>query len=381
MLALIGLSSVFAQLPTNGLVGYYPFNGNANNENGINNNGTITGATLTADRFGHVNSAYNFDGVNDYISIGTATFQSFSFSSWIYTTSVNPTNLNGIISNLNATAYQGVEFRINEDSTLMLVCGRGTSWLQPATTFKLMNNTWYNVVATSNNSTVKIYVNAQQIASYSISNFTNNTSNILFGTRNPAASNGGWYTGKLDDIGIWNRALSQQEITDVYNYTNCTDSTYNDTTTYFVSSPSFQASSPKSYFVNTENLTTTIGGCDSIVNHYLKYEYNPTYCSVTDTLIIDVTLTGVSAPNNTNTLKVYPNPAKDFVIIKTGNYSAMSNYTVKIENLLGQTVYATNINQAELQINVNSFGGLGTYIIKIIDNNSSVLETRKLILQ
>ena len=162
---------------------------------------------------------------------------------------------------------------------------------------------------------------------------------------------------------------------------SCSNVNRNDTTIYFVSNPSFQSSSPKSYFVNTENLTTTVGGCDSVVNHYLKYIYNPTYCSVTDTLIIDVTLTGVSAPNNTNTLKVYPNPAKDFVIINTGNYASMSNYTLKIENTLGQTVYTTAINQAQFQVNVNSFGGLGVYFVKIIDNTSNVVSTKKIILQ
>jgi len=47
-----------------GLVAYYPFNGNANDESGNGNNGTVNGATLTSDRFGNANSAYSFDGVN-----------------------------------------------------------------------------------------------------------------------------------------------------------------------------------------------------------------------------------------------------------------------------------------------------------------------------
>ena len=54
-------------VPTNGLVGYWPFNGNANDESGNGNNGTVNGATLTTDRFGNSNSAYSFDGINDYI--------------------------------------------------------------------------------------------------------------------------------------------------------------------------------------------------------------------------------------------------------------------------------------------------------------------------
>jgi opacity protein-like surface antigen len=52
-------STLFAQVPsyvpTNGLVGYWPFNGNANDESGNGNNGTVNGASLTTDRFGYLN--------------------------------------------------------------------------------------------------------------------------------------------------------------------------------------------------------------------------------------------------------------------------------------------------------------------------------------
>ena len=57
--------NVPSYVPTNGLVGWWPFNGNANDESGNNNNGTVNGATLTADRFGNVNKAYSFVGGNN----------------------------------------------------------------------------------------------------------------------------------------------------------------------------------------------------------------------------------------------------------------------------------------------------------------------------
>ena len=53
---------------TDGLVVWYPFSGNANDQSGNGNHATVYGATLTADRFGNPNSAYWFDGVNDYIA-------------------------------------------------------------------------------------------------------------------------------------------------------------------------------------------------------------------------------------------------------------------------------------------------------------------------
>ena len=53
----------------NGLVAYYPFNGNANDESGNGNNGNISGLTLVPDRFGNINKAYNFNGISDFISV------------------------------------------------------------------------------------------------------------------------------------------------------------------------------------------------------------------------------------------------------------------------------------------------------------------------
>ena len=65
--------SVFAQIPNyvpaNGLVGWWPFNGNANDESGNGNNGTVNGATLSTDRNGYVNSAYSFLNQNSKISL------------------------------------------------------------------------------------------------------------------------------------------------------------------------------------------------------------------------------------------------------------------------------------------------------------------------
>src|SRR6185312_11005406 len=62
--------SSFAQVNLNsGLVAYYPFTGNANDISGNGNNPIFNNATLTTDRFGNPNSAYSFNGVDNYIQI------------------------------------------------------------------------------------------------------------------------------------------------------------------------------------------------------------------------------------------------------------------------------------------------------------------------
>lgn len=81
------LGQVPGYVPTDSLVAWYSFNGNANDETSNGNNGTVSGATLTADRFGNANSAYDFDGVDDYIDIGDSSSLDFSdglaISTWI----------------------------------------------------------------------------------------------------------------------------------------------------------------------------------------------------------------------------------------------------------------------------------------------------------
>lgn len=108
--------------------------------------------------------------------------------------------------------------------------------------------------------------------------------------------------------------------------------------------------------------------------------YDTVLVSVTDTLIIDVTLTGVAPPNNTNTLKVYPNPTNDVVIINNGDYSTMTNYTLKVVNDLGQEIFNSIVNAQEFQIPISTFGAEGLYYIQIFDGNNTLLDTRKLVL-
>jgi hypothetical protein len=85
-LLIICLCNANGQIPADSLVGYWPFNGNANDESGNGNDGTVTGATLITDRFGKTNKAYSFDG-NDLISIPHAAtlnmLDSLSFSVWV----------------------------------------------------------------------------------------------------------------------------------------------------------------------------------------------------------------------------------------------------------------------------------------------------------
>lgn len=79
-------TTAFAAVTTDGLVAYYSFDGNANDQSGNGHDGTVYGATPTTDRFGAPNSAYSFDGLDDYISVDyAAAFQlpAITLSAWV----------------------------------------------------------------------------------------------------------------------------------------------------------------------------------------------------------------------------------------------------------------------------------------------------------
>ena len=102
------MAQVPSYVPTNGLVGYWPFNGNANDESGNGNNGTVNGATLTTDRFGVANKAYNFDGIDDFIDFVNSSVptgvSSRTISLWFYVISY-PQDQQGYISCLQCLTF------------------------------------------------------------------------------------------------------------------------------------------------------------------------------------------------------------------------------------------------------------------------------------
>lgn len=122
------------------------------------------------------------------------------------------------------------------------------------------------------------------------------------------------------------------------------------------------------YDTITTNITTNITTYDTLL------------VSVTDTLFINTSL-GLPAPNNTNAIMVYPNPANDHITIDNGNFALMSNYTLKIENSLGQQVFSSLVNQQQFYVDLNGWSGNGVYFLKLINPQNNIVTVRKIVLQ
>jgi hypothetical protein len=193
-------------------VAEYLFSGDASDTSGNDNDGTVVGATLTTDRFGNTNSAYYFDGdYTDYISVANNNSLQFSdgvtLAIWAKLTTggylISKDASNGATNMLLHTSQYGVH---------------------PSNDFTLFNttiadNTWHFVVATYDTNTVKIYVDGNLDNSTSDAHsFYNNTMPMSFSRKNYnlGGSHSGSVVGTLDDIRIYDVALSQSEIQTLY---------------------------------------------------------------------------------------------------------------------------------------------------------------------
>jgi hypothetical protein len=231
LLAITSSAQIPNYVPTTGLVGWWPFNGNANDESGNGNNGTVNGAILTSDRNGFANKSYEFNGLNNKISIPNSTslnFSAFTISCWYNSNSFESTVL--VKNNeLNCTEYSfGIYHQASWNNLgpglytshgTQNNCNTTNRFEHFGANNVVLNNQWVNIVFSINqNGLCKTFLNGNLIESY-VANllYTCNSPNSTFRIGGPSwGTNGGGFNGKIDDIGIWNRALSQCEIQDLY---------------------------------------------------------------------------------------------------------------------------------------------------------------------
>jgi hypothetical protein len=211
-------------VPSNGLVGWWPFNGNANDESGNGYNGTVNGATLTTDRLGSTDKAYHLPN-GSYIYIGTETLvttSEISFSCWFNTTD----NVGYMISTGNQNPYAAL-ISYDNNGTAQIEFNDVDGGVTPLANDLTNDGNWHLLVGVYNNVSAKLYLDGFMVDSipYSVGNLNTSqgNNNLVFGgyfLNNIFYDFPNFnYEGSLDDIGIWNRALTQDEITALY--TSC----------------------------------------------------------------------------------------------------------------------------------------------------------------
>jgi hypothetical protein len=296
-------STTFAQVPTNGLVAHYPFNGNANDASGNGYTGTVNGATLVNDRFGNANSAYDFDGNGQHIILTNTASQNlltgFSLVSWIKSTSPAGSFISkhkNYYRNTFAFGFNDGHAVVSTDVVAYVV----------GTPQKYNDGKWHLIVGVYNGTTLLIYADGVLAGSMSANYTTANTENIKIGRDSDLS----FYKGTLDDIRIYNRAITPNEVATLF---------------------------------NEDNAVTSISNSNNI---------------------------------NDTSIKIYPNPTSDNIIIE----NALGANALFVTDALGQTVFSSAIKQDQLRINLVNWKK-GLYVVKMLDAQNAVVATSKVIVQ
>ena len=221
----IGISqNLPSYVPTDGLVAYYPFNGNANDESGNGNHGTVNGATLTSDRNDVQNSSYSFDGLDDYISINSNNNQLDFFGNCCITISAwikldNADNQYSILTNSDYNnIHQQYALKVESNSKLYFLAGdklfesNGINYSSSS----INNGQWTHTLVSYDGNKLKLYLNGNlDYENQIIDNFPESPSSVAF-IGNSWGANNDFFPGQIDDVGIWNRALTEKEIQNLY---------------------------------------------------------------------------------------------------------------------------------------------------------------------
>jgi hypothetical protein len=221
--AFLFAAEVFSQTcvaPPSGLVGWWQAEGNAKDITGTNNGILVNGATFAA---GKVGQSFLFNGVNQYVTIPNAP-------------ALNPTSAVTLEAWINWASFGtsgALDFIVKDDpygSDRQYMLGMvqvSSYWvLRPAVgvpsglalfngSVHMQTNTWYHVAMTYDGATLKQYINGVQDGSLAVTGAILPTSNpLIIG----GEASGPWdFAGKVDEVSLYNRALSATEIQAIYN--------------------------------------------------------------------------------------------------------------------------------------------------------------------
>jgi len=313
---LICNTSIFAQsVPTNGLVGWYPFTGNANDMSGAGNNGIVVGASLTTDRFGNNNSAYYFNGITNHISIPNNFFDigwnGFTISCWLNTSNLsNPNNGNQSQPIFNSRPHNGIalDFNWGSSNKYSLWANSNPSsggwdiFSDASSNSSVTTNTWNNMVLVKNGTTYYLYINGVLDKTYTNSTATPSyLCKMVIGQTDSTVSTETFF-GKLDDFGMWNRALTTNEITQVFQST-----------------------------------------------------------------------TSIKNSVSSNQMKIYPNPSNDILNFELGKLNQRTE--IKITNVIGEEVRKefAEVNQEKAQMDISSLTN-GIYFVTLTNGKEIFIE-------
>jgi hypothetical protein len=386
-------------VPTNGLVGWWPFNGNANDESGNGNNGEVNGASLGQDRTGAANAAYSFDGVNDRITIannliGSATITSYSISLW-FRSEQEVAGFFIIDREASNWSYKYF-FQLNTfgDGSIRFSTHDGGTLANGLTTAQtdLNNDEWTHAVAVLDMSVpqMRLYINGQLDATGPVPHPTAWNPAPTGTTIGNSTGPGGQYypyAGFLDDIGVWDRALTEVEVAALFESSSLCLSPVSVGFEGLASSYTMSDGPAALVGMPSGGLFTGAGMSGSVFHpslagvgtHGIAYTYvDENGCINTASLCTEVALgVGVDGSNMgmEGGVSVYPNPSRGQFTLELSLQGLISMQVFDAAGRIAHTevFHATG----ERTIRSLDLGHLskGGYVMRISNNGLSVSQT------
>jgi hypothetical protein len=283
-------------IPSNGLVAWYPFNGNANDESGNGFNGQAqNGVQLGSDRANQINSCYVFDGVDDHLAISGQfnsgqTLPEFTVSCWFQADNQKEQILWG-----KSGFWKEVVLSVNANNQVSFFYAYPSPQAYYGITASnpINPNGWNHAVVSQLNGFLYLYLNGVLIQSTSSNSHTNwaqdnsgcSTGDNFIGMgRYCQVYNYLPFKGKLDDIGFWNRALSAAEVSTLYSSISACAPTFSTLSASIIQGETYNFNGQSLTASGTyESMLTNAAGCDSVVTLTLSVEALPLSCEVIST--------------------------------------------------------------------------------------------------
>lgn len=304
-----------ASVPTSGLIGYWPFSGNANDASGHGHNGIVTKATLTSDVSGQANSAYRFAG-NDFITIpyhadfDFSKTKQFSYGCWILNDSGTD---HQVYIGKDAPNCSNFAFNLEQlaDGGLVSNMHGSYCWYTYNSAKQLGTGKWRHVLVTADSLIMKVYVDGNLIKTNPMTSpmFGNYVSDIVFGAWPGYSGNDAFIKGKIDEVVLYNRALIGSEVTTIYS-----------------------------------------NGFNS----------------------------GIESATSSTSIRIFPVPTRDYLTVACDEFSQEDTYLLKISNATSVELSTTAINQKTSIIDMSTYPA-GMYFIQITDKTGNTLKIEKII--
>lgn len=432
--------NLLAQIPQDSLLLYYPFSGNAQDSSGNNHHGVVNGATLVSDRFGNPNSAYFFDGSNDFIELPNVADLKpelpMSFSFWVKLETLSQIS-NQFFSTNPSSSYAGCTFNTTSSGSGGLNLNYGDNQggsngnyrrtISSEVGFSI--GVWHHVVGImSGPFDMEVYMDGVLFSGTYSGNGGSLAYSNLAGAIGKTKPNV-FHWGTIDDFAYYNKALSYCEVQQLYDQSNfiettdvhevCDSLVWIDGNTYYSDN-------------NTASYTyTSVEGCDSIV--FLDLTINQLTNSIVNSgnqlstnLYAGATYQWFSC-NEEGLTPIIGANSNVYQIVNSGNYavsidylscsdtseclpfkhnislieldfnevivfnntneklitvnlnSSISDYSISISNLLGQNVFSSSkLNEMEMHIPTSNFNA-GIYWLNF--NSGNFKKSFKLVIQ